>query len=55
MTLVLTNQQIAARIGSVREVVSRALSRLQQSGLIQIDGRRITVCDEQALEVFAKG
>jgi CRP-like cAMP-binding protein len=53
ITLALSNQQIAARIGSVREVVSRALSRLQQSGLIRIDGRRITICDEQALEVFA--
>jgi CRP/FNR family transcriptional regulator len=53
ITLALTNQQIAARIGSVREVVSRALSRLQQNGLIQIDGRRITICDEQALEIFA--
>jgi CRP/FNR family transcriptional regulator len=55
VTLVLTNQQIAAHIGSVREVVSRALSRLQQNGLIRIDGRRVTVCDEQALEVFAEG
>jgi CRP/FNR family transcriptional regulator len=55
VTLALTNQQIAARIGSVREVVSRALSRLQQNGLIQIDGRRITIGDEQALEVFAEG
>jgi CRP-like cAMP-binding protein len=55
VTLALTNQQIAARIGSVREVVSRALSRLQQNGLITIDGRRITICDEQALEVFAGG
>ncbi len=53
LTLVLTNQQIAARIGSVREVVSRALSRLQQNGLISIDGRRITLPDEQALAVFA--
>jgi CRP/FNR family transcriptional regulator len=55
VTLVLTNQQIAARIGSVREVVSRALPRLQQNGLIQIDGRRGAVCDEQALEVLAEG
>jgi DNA-binding GntR family transcriptional regulator len=36
-------------------VVSRALSRLRQDGLIQIDGRRGAVCDEQALEVFAEG
>ena len=55
VTLVLTNQQIATRIGSVREVVSRALSRLQQNGLIIVDGRRITISDEQALEVFAEG
>jgi CRP-like cAMP-binding protein len=55
VTLALTNQQIAARIGSVREVVSRALSRLQQNGLIMIDGRRITIGDEQAMEVFCRG
>lgn len=55
LTLVLTNQQIAARIGSVREVVSRALARLQQNGLIAVDGRTITLSDEKALEVFADG
>ena len=51
--LVLTNQQIAARIGSVREVVSRALARLQQNGMITIDGRRIVIKDEEVLSVFA--
>jgi len=55
LTLVLTNQQIAARIGSVREVVSRALARLQQNGLIAVDGRRVTINDEQSLAVFADG
>ena len=38
-----------------REVMSRALSRLQQNGLIQIDGRQGVICDEQAMEVFAEG
>ena len=51
----LTNRQIAARIGSAPEVMSRALSRLQQNGFIQIDGRHINVCDEQVLEIFAEG
>jgi CRP-like cAMP-binding protein len=51
--LVLTNQQIASRIGTVREVVSRALSRLQQNDLILIDGRRITISNEAALESYA--
>ena len=50
--LALTHQQIAARIGSVREVVSRALARLQQSGLIRMDGRRITIPDEKALRDY---
>ena len=53
LTLVMTNQQIAARIGSVREVVSRSLSRLQQNGLIAVAGRRVTVLDERALAAFA--
>lgn len=51
--LILTNQQIAARIGSVREVVSRALNRLQQNGLIAVDGRRITIPDEAVLQSYA--
>jgi CRP/FNR family transcriptional regulator len=55
VTLVLTNQQIAARIGSVREVVSRALARLQTNSLIVVDGRRVVISDEEALEVFADG
>jgi CRP-like cAMP-binding protein len=50
--LALTHQQIAARIGSVREVVSRALARLQQGGLIQMHGRRISIPDEKALRDY---
>jgi CRP/FNR family transcriptional regulator len=51
--LVLTNQQIAARIGTVREVVSRALSRLQHNELIELSGRVVTIIDEEALRSFA--
>lgn len=51
--LALTQQQIAARIGSVREVVSRALARMQQSGLIQMEGRRVRIPDEAALRSYA--
>lgn len=51
-----SNQQLAARIGSVREVVSRTLARLAQNGLIDIDtrARGITILDEQALKRFAE-
>lgn len=52
--LVLTNQQIAARIGTVREVVSRALNRLQQNGLISVEGRRVYIADEEVLKAFAE-
>jgi CRP/FNR family transcriptional regulator len=55
LTLALTNQQIAARIGSVREVVSRALARLQNNGLVVVDGRRVIISDEHALAVFSEG
>jgi len=51
--LMLTNQQIAARIGTVREVVSRALSRLQHNELIVMDGRRISILNEAALQSYA--
>lgn len=54
LNLVLTNQQIAARIGSVREVVSRALARLQQNGLISVEGRRVLIQQEETLSIFAE-
>ncbi|MFN7931494.1 MAG: Crp/Fnr family transcriptional regulator [Blastocatellia bacterium] len=55
VTLALTNQQIAARIGSVREVVSRAFTRLQNNGLIVVDGRSVLIPNEEALEIYADG
>ena len=51
--LVLTNQQIAARIGTVREVVSRSLSRLQQNEFITVHDRVITICNVDATKSFA--
>lgn len=48
-----TNQQVAARIGTVREVVSRALARLQHDNLIELKNRRLTIPDEEALAAYA--
>ena len=53
MNLTQTNQQIASRLGSVREVISRAFTRLQHEKLIVVDGRRLLIPDEAALEAFA--
>ncbi|HYW72765.1 MAG TPA: Crp/Fnr family transcriptional regulator [Pyrinomonadaceae bacterium] len=54
LTLAQTNQQIAARVGSVREVISRAFSRLQHDGLIVLEDRKLTIPDIEALGSFAE-
>ncbi len=48
--LPITNQELAAQIGTVRELVSRNLSRLQAEGLLKIDGRNILIVNLKALE-----
>jgi len=49
-----SQQEVAAQIGTVRELVSRGLSRLQAEGIIAIDGRKITIRDLKALESETK-
>jgi hypothetical protein len=41
---------LASQIGTVRELVSRNLSRLQAEGMLKIDGRTVTIRDLKALE-----
>lgn len=50
ITLGASHQEIAAQIGTVRELVSRNIARLQAQGYINIDGREITIVDERGLE-----
>jgi CRP/FNR family transcriptional regulator len=45
-----SNQELASQIGTVRELVSRNLSRLQSEGMLKIDGRNVTILDPKALE-----
>lgn len=51
-TLVLpaNNSELAAQIGTVRELVSRNLSRLQADGLIQVDNRNVEIPSIKRLE-----
>src|SRR6185437_1298905 len=49
LTLPASNQELAAQIGTVRELVSRNMSRLQAEGLIKLDGRDVIIPDLQAL------
>lgn len=44
------NSELAAQIGTVRELVSRNLSRLQADGLIQVDNRDLTIPSLKKLE-----
>jgi len=52
--LALSNHEIATRIGSVRDVVSRALTRLQQLGLVTVKARSITILSLRALKTYAE-
>src|SRR5579872_1474632 len=45
-----SNQELAAQIGTVRELVSRNLSRLQAEGVLEVDGRSVFIRDLKALE-----
>ena len=50
MELTKTHQDLAAELGTVRELVSRNLSRLQAEGFLEVDGRRIIVKDLAGLK-----
>ena len=45
-----TQDEIAAMVGSVREVVQRSLKTLEHVGLIQMARGRIQVIDPEALD-----
>jgi CRP/FNR family transcriptional regulator, cyclic AMP receptor protein len=45
-----THQDLAAELGTVRELVSRNLSRLQAEGLLEVEGRKIIVKDLAGLK-----
>ena len=47
----MTQEQMAARLGTVREVVARSLKELERSGAIQVENRRIRILDQ---DVFSQ-
>jgi CRP/FNR family transcriptional regulator len=46
----LTHQELASRLGTVREVVSRNLARFRSVGLIRIDAGKLSIVDRAGLE-----
>lgn len=53
-SLPLSHEELAMRIGTVREVVSRNLSRFQAEGFIAIERRKLRVIDPQGLRAEAE-
>lgn len=49
-----TQEQLAARLGTVREVVSRSLKELERSGAIRMDERRIQIADGDVLRQWTQ-
>ena len=50
ITLPASHQELAAHVGTVRELVSRNLTRLQARGFIAVDARELTILDPEGLE-----
>jgi CRP/FNR family transcriptional regulator len=49
-----TQEQLAAQLGTVREVVARSLKELERSGAIRIEDRRIHIADPEALSQWTR-
>jgi len=53
--LPMTHQELASRLGTVREVVSRNLARFRADGLLRIQGRQVEILNRPGLEQEAEG
>lgn len=49
----ITHEELAARLGTVREVVSRNLARFQAEGMLKVVKRQILILDPAALQAEA--
>jgi CRP-like cAMP-binding protein len=55
VTLTLTHAQLAARLGTVRELVARAFLQLEQGGVIMRKRGRVVIRDPARLASLARG
>jgi CRP-like cAMP-binding protein len=49
-----TQEQLAAKLGTVREVVARSLKELERSGAIRMEDRRIHIVDPEVLSQWTQ-
>ncbi|MFW6062381.1 MAG: Crp/Fnr family transcriptional regulator [Planctomycetota bacterium] len=52
--LSMPKRELAARIGTVSETLSRALAKLRKAGLVEVSGGDIQILDPEALEELAE-
>jgi CRP-like cAMP-binding protein len=48
--LPVTHQELAARLGTVREVVSRNLMRFRAEGIVRLEEHQLAILDRTGLE-----
>ena len=49
-----TQEQLAARLGTVREVVARSLKEMERSGAIKMEDRQIHIVDQEIFEQWVQ-
>lgn len=55
LELEMTKSDLAARLGTISETLSRTLKGLRDRAIIEVDGKRIRILDKNALEKIAVG
>jgi CRP/FNR family transcriptional regulator, dissimilatory nitrate respiration regulator len=53
--LAMSKGMLASQLGTIAETVSRTLRKMQEQGLIAVEGREIRILDREGLEVLAEG
>lgn len=51
----ITKGQLASLLGTIPETLSRILTRMSEQGLIELDGRKIKILDDEGIEELAEG
>ncbi len=49
-----TQEQLAARLGTVREVVARSMKELERSGAIRVEDKRIQIMNREVFDQWAQ-
>jgi CRP-like cAMP-binding protein len=55
LELAITQRELAKILGSTPEALSRALRKMSDTGLLQVDGRSIRILDRESLGELAEG